>query len=181
MSDVIHALGTPIGMAVYFLGVGSACAWHCIKHRLGKKREPINWTSLGILVGISCLIFVGMQNTQLAAEVKACQHEFNTAIVDRNTIRETNDRLSREHRYWLSKHAEAVADLIRFTFNPPDPKIAAMEMGTPQRRAYQDGLVAQFNLRTERYRLKITSIEAQQTANLQEWSEHPLPDPECGR
>lgn len=182
MTDLINTLETPMGMVLYFLGVGSSCGWYYVKNQwLGKKREPVNWTTLGILVGISCLILVGMQNTQLAAEVKGCQHEFNTAIVSRNDIRETNDRLSQEQRFWLSKNDEAISDLVRFLFAPPDPNIAAMDNSDPRRRAWQLGLVDQYNLRTSRYRAQIDRITTQQDANKREWDDHPLPDPECGK
>jgi FtsZ-binding cell division protein ZapB len=179
-NGLLDALATPTGMLIYFLGVASACTWHAVKHRWMGTREPIHWTALGIIMGISALVLVGMQLTQLASQTKACQREFNTAIVSRNTIRETNDRLSREHRHWLNKNDEAVADLIELSTTPTDPTIAALPRWDARRLAWDAGLIEQYRVRTGRYHTQILEIERQQDANLKEWREHPLPDPECG-
>ncbi len=179
-NDLLDEFFTPIGMLIYFLGIATACGWHLFK-QYRSREDRINWTSVGIIVGVSALVFVGMQNTQLATEVKECQQEFNAALKVRNTIRETNDRLSREHRHWLSKSDEAVADLIRLSTAPPDPAIAVMERSDPRRIAYDTSLVVQYNLRHGRYQAEIDRIEKEQDANQREWDNHPLPDPECGK
>jgi hypothetical protein len=167
-------------MLAYFLGIGTATSWHYCKHKIRGERWRFNWTSLGFIVAVSAMVFIGLQNTQLATEVQNCQREFNSALVNRARIAEENDRLSQDQRYWLSKSDEAVGDLIARATSPIDPKIAAMAPDDPRRRAWESGLVMTYNIRTNKYRAEIQKIEDQQEELKIDRQNHPLPEITCG-
>lgn len=180
LNDLVQEFFTLTGMLIFFLGVGTACAWHIAKAKWFSHHEPVNYRTLGIICAVATLVFVGMQNTNLSAEVKRCQNEFSERLHARSLITEENDRLSREQRVWLAKSNEAVNDLIRFAFMPADQQIAAMDRSDPRRRAYDQALVVQFNTRMDRYLVEIRRIGAEQNQVVEARKAHPLPPPTCG-
>jgi hypothetical protein len=180
MNELVTQFFTLTGMIIFFLGVASACVWHIIKQRYIGHREPTSYRTLGMICGVAALVFIGMQNTNLAAQVQQCQKEFSERLTTRAAIGDDNDALSREHRYWLEKSDEAVTDLVKLTWMPDDPAIAKLDLDDPARRAYTSALVAQFNLRTQRYRVEMDRITTQQQQKVNDRAAHPLPPPNCG-
>jgi hypothetical protein len=181
MSELIHDFFTLTGMVIFFCGVAAACGWHIIKHRwLGGTAEPVNYRTLGIICGVAALVFVGMQNTQLSTDTKRCQTEFADRLRTRAAITDENDALSREHRYWLQKTQQSVGDLIRLAWLPDDPEIAKLDVGDPRRTSYTAALVAQYNLRNQRYMAEIDRVTKRQQQVVDDRAAHPLPPATCG-
>jgi hypothetical protein len=181
MGELIHALSTPVGMVIYFLGVASACVWHYAKARwTGVKKQSINWSTMGIILGVSAMVFLMMQNTSLSNEVQRCHNEFATRLATRAAITDENDALSREHRFWIQKTQQAVGDLIKLAWMPDDPALAKLDVGDPQRTSYTAGLVVQYQLRISRYSDEIQRITKRQDEVVADRAAHPLPPPTCG-
>lgn len=166
MDELINEFFTLTGMIIFFSGVGSACLWHVIKQRYIKHREPADLRIVGIIAGVAALVFIGMQNTQLASEVRDCQREFNHALRARAQISAENDEVSQTQR-------RIVFDWIHNLIFPPPP-FDVMSTDDPRRQDY--GLT--ITIQTEK--LFRTSL-AKQDELQAERDRRPLPDPTCGK
>jgi type II secretory pathway pseudopilin PulG len=181
MSDVLEAMSTPVGIVIYFLGMATACLWQIVKARwLHRKTVPINWNIIGIIAGVSALVFVGIQNTQLAADVKACQREFNTSIREVRRINNENDELSIQQRKDFLKKDDLESQMWVDLVNPP-PEIAKLEFNNPVRQEYGISVVFRYSTTAAVYSERIRLSQQQQEELKKEREAHPLPDPTCGK
>jgi hypothetical protein len=181
VNDVLSALSTPAGMIIYFLGVASACVWHMVKRRWLKiEMTPINWNNMGIIAGVSAMVFVAVQNTQLSADVKECQREFNTSISNVRRINTENDDLSIQQRQWFLEKDEVEAQMWMDLINPP-PSIAQLEVNNPIRQQYGIDVVAKSTAKANKYAQLIKSSQMRQEQLKKDREAHPLPSPTCGK
>lgn len=113
----------PIRILYFVAGVTVSCVWHWYKCR--RNNEKINWRYIGILLGVSAIVFVSLQNVTLANQVKVCQE-----------INAQNDQFSRTQR-------TAVHDFLRELVQPP-ADIASRTINDPVRQQWNSDLVMHY-------------------------------------
>lgn len=151
-------------MLFFLAGFGAATFWHWYKLR--QRNLTLDLTPLGILIGVSIIIFTAIQQVGLAAEVKQCQAEFNLILSERARLSDQSDTLA-------SDEIEANSHWLLVLTSPP-PDIAPLPTSDPKRQAWGIQI-------TKEYLSHITKIRAQREQSLEERKEKLYPAPTCGK
>lgn len=150
---------------VYFLaGVVMATAWWYRK--LKREGIIIDLAPLGIIMGVSVMIFIAVQQVGLAAEVKQCQAEFNAVLQDRAKLSDQSDTLA-------GQEIEANSHWLAALTSPP-PEIAALHTTDPIYRAWVQGTIKD-------YLFQLDKISTERTTALEQRKEKTYPTPTCGK
>lgn len=174
LENWLNQATSPGGILAFVLGIISAIVYHgllkpwwCNKHghHLSYKIS-IKLTNVIMAIAALAIMWTGVRYTELASEVARCQTEFNTALRVRGEITQDNDRLSLIQR-------EALANWIHDLIFPPPP-YDKMDVTDRNRQAWA-------TFRTVEADRTIRHAQEEQQQNDKERSEHPYPDPTCGR
>lgn len=150
---------------VYFLaGVILATGWW--NRKLKRQGISIDLAPLGIIMGVSVMIFIAVQQIGLATEVKQCQAEFNSVLQDRAKLSDQSDTLAGEE-------IEANAHWLATLTNPP-PEIAALHTTDPIYRTWVQSTITD-------YLFRLNKISDERTAALETRKEKTYPTPTCGK
>lgn len=150
---------------VYFLaGVVIATLWLTRKIRR-EEGIKIDLTPVGIIMGVSVLIFVSVQQIGLATSVKQCQSQTNTVLQERAKLSDQSDTLAGEmidaNSHWLA------------TLTNPPAEIAALHTTDPIYRSWVQGTLKD-------YLFQLDKISNERTAALEARKEKTYPTPTCG-
>lgn len=150
---------------VYFLaGMGIATAWWT--RRLKERGISIDLAPLGIIMGVSVLIFISVQQLGLATEVKRCNAEVITVLDQRAKLSDETDSSTGEL-------IDANSKWLQTILNPP-AVIAALHTTDPIYRAWAQGTLKDYSDR-------INQIHDERTAALEQRKEKTYPTPTCGK
>lgn len=151
-------------MVCFLAGMLLATVWHYRK--LKRQGITLDLTPLGIITGVSVIVFLAVQQVGLATDVKHCQAEFNAVLQDRATLSDQSDSLSGE---LIDANSKWIATLT----NPP-AEIAALHTTDPIYRAW-----VQTTLKD--YLFRVNKIRDERAAALEARKEKTYPTPTCGK
>src|SRR5881628_476558 len=121
MNALVWGIFTWQRMLFFIAGILTSCAWNLyVAKREGNR--PVNSNYIGIIAGVSIMMFLVMSQVNQSHEIGKCQHEFVTAIDARATLSARNDDLSEQQRRLLLQDNIALGDWINSLLNPPVPR-----------------------------------------------------------
>lgn len=198
MNNVLSILYSYPFMSGLAIGIVGQRLWCLIKARLMDVRYPLPggghrrvgsispvWVAGLVWVLVIGYVLVQVEQTEthyrtLARDVAECQREFNEALVARSRITTENDQLSRQQRALLAEFNIAESTWIDRLINLP-PEIKDLPQSDPRVQTYGQTVTRIYFQRIGRINSEIKSISDRQVQLDQARSDHPLPEPTCGR
>lgn len=192
--SVVYSLpfvaGAIVGMVGMKLYQRAVCRHLDKLHPLpdGRKRHApaISRVWIGGLVALLTLGYVLLQVNEtemhyrsLGDEMRRCQVEFNTALIDRASITTENDELSRQQRSLFLELDELQGVWLTRLITPP-PDIAALSPTDQRRQDYGITVTRVYNERAAKLRAEAQAIGKRQIELEQERRERTYPTPTCG-
>jgi hypothetical protein len=149
---------------VYFLaGIALGTGW--FYRKLKREGTTVDLTPIGIIMGVSVIVFIAVQQVGLATEVKECQTQFNTVLQQRATLSDQSDSLADQeiqaNAHWLA------------TLTSPPPEISALHTTDPLYQQWVRGTIKD-------YLIQVNNIHDQRAASLQARKDKIYPTPTCG-
>lgn len=163
MHEAWYALFNTTRMVYFLAGIVLGAGW--LYRKLRRDGITIDLTPIGIILGVSVLTFVSVQQVGLAADVKQCQAQTNAVLQDRAKLSDQSDTLAGE---MIDANAHWLATLT----NPP-ADIAALHTTDPIYRAWVTGTLRD-------YLFQLDKISSERTAALEKRKETIYPTPTCG-
>lgn len=159
-----YSLFTTTNLIFLYLGMASTAVWYWNKCR--KNKQPLDWIPVGIIAGVATIVFIVMQQSALAQEVKACQKEFQTTLSQRADITDEADD-------YIGHQVNSTVDWLSLVVEPPQD-ILNLPANDPRRREWV------VNTKND-WREKIDGNRIAREKALQDRKNHQYPEPTCGK
>lgn len=164
MNDHWYEMFTTSRLLFFLVGVVVGAFWQWNSCR--KKHELLDLGPLGIIAGLSIIIFVAIQQVGLADQVKQCNGEFQAILKTRADLSDQSDELS-------GSEDDATSHWLITIYNPP-ADIAKLSLDDPARRSW-------FNGTLHNYIVQIGDIKAARDKALNDRKHLIYPEPKCGK
>lgn len=175
MNSVFFGIFTWQRLVFFIAGIAASWLWNLYTSR--RDRKPVaNPNYIGIIAGVSVMVFIAVSQVNLSYEVAQCQRELVGALDVRAELAARNDDLSEQQRKLLLDDNIALGDWINKLLNPP--------MSRDLHPAYDDwsiGITREYYGRTNIIRSQLKAVQNQVDKTKEEREKHPLPEPACGR
>lgn len=174
MNSVFFEIFTWQRLVFFVAGIASSWLWNFYKAK--RTRRPLaNPNYIGIIAGVSIMVFIALSQVNLSYQVAACQQDFTIALDARARLAAANDDLSEQQRKLLLDDNVALGDWIGKLLNPP------MSRDDPAYHAWALGITQEYYGHTNAIRSQLQTIQDEVDRTKEEREKHPLPEPSCGR
>lgn len=150
-------------MLFFLAGLGLATVfWY---QKCKREKVVLELAPVGIIAGVSIIVFLAIQQVGLATQMKVCQEHTNAVLAERAKLSDQSDTLAGEE---ITANS---AWLQRLTSPPPD--IAKYPTTNPVYRAW-----VQTTIRD--YTVQLNQIQQKRKDSLEERKQKTYPSPTCG-
>lgn len=151
-------------MLFYLTGLGVVTAfWYQRCKNIGHK---LDLTPIGIIAGVSVMVFLAVQQVGLTQEIKSCNTEFATILKERAALSDQSDDLAAQeidaNSHWLA------------TLTNPPPEVAVLKSTDPIYRTWVAGTIKD-------YLFQVNNIRDKRDKAMDERKAKQYPTPTCGR
>lgn len=159
-----YSLFTTTNLVWLYIGMGIVCGWYWLKCR--RAKAVVDWLPVGIIAGVSTIVFIVMQQQGLAWEVQICDAEFQATLSDRAEITDAADD-------YIGQQVNSTVDWLSLVVEPP-ADIVNLPANDPKKR--------QWVVDTKNdWRKKIDKNRADREAAIAARKQHQYPEPKCGK
>lgn len=163
MSNSWYELFNTSRMIFFLAGIGFATAWW--RYRCKRDGVTLDLAPIGIIAGVSIIVFLAIQQVGLTGEIRKCNSEFATILKERAALSDQSDDLASQeidaNSHWLA------------TLTSPPPGIATLHTTDPAYRAWVQGTIKD-------YLFRINTIRTERNAAIEERKAKQYPTPTCG-
>jgi hypothetical protein len=174
MNSVVFGIFTWQRLLFFVAGIAASWLWNLYTSRRDRK-PAANPNYVGIIAGVSVMVFIAISQVNLSYEVARCQQELVGALDVRASLAAKNDDLSEQQRKLLLDDNIALGDWIGKLLDPPMPR------DDPAYRNWALGITQEYYEHTNALRSHLKDIQNEVDHIRDERDKHPLPEPSCGR